>query len=320
MHSNFNSGAIFIDLPKAALKNKTILPALLEGRNAHGCWGGFVMQAPDDELAAGLIRFSKAEVGYEQYIDPQKPLFEPIDSVDIKINEEGGAILGGDARFTSDGINTWYITKCYRVFHYSAGDLVEINWSRSGFSDFAIQLLGAIDGLNEGDRTRHAFGIVYDMPKRVDTPLQSARKKVGEPHVEISLRKYQETESYIRIEQNDHEIIICVTFEVINTGDVEVEITADGFKNFSTLEIGAKRSTELGFSVKYDADKKPAFEAFLKTIYDESKPFSIKQRFAYRYKDGNGETSFFAVIGAFDVYVGKYCINEEWRLSNARSE
>lgn len=312
MNSKYSSGAIFVDLPKTALKNKTILPALLAGRSAHGCWGGVIMQAPGDELAAGLIVFSKAEVGVEKFVDPLKLLFEPIDSVDIRINEEKGAIMGGDARITSDGVNTWYITKFYRVFHSSMGNMVEINWSRSGFSDFAIQLLSTLEGLAEGDPNRPAFGMVYDLPKREDAPLQPTQKKPGGPHVEISLRKYPETNSYIRVEQNDYEIFLCIKFEVLNTGDVDVDITVDAFENFETLGLGEMRAKEIAVAYQIPKEKKIEREALLKTLQEEIKPCSIKQRFVYRFKNESGEKAFFAVIAAFDVFSSGYSLSEKW--------
>lgn len=310
---NFNSGALFIDLPKSGLKDKKLLPILLEGQKAFGCWGGAVLRCLDDELASGLIEFMSVGADFEKHNDNQLPLFQPIDSVDVRLTEDGNARIAsaGAVRMTFSG-KAWLVSKIYSVYYAKDWSMVSLSWSRSGFAELAIQILSEMDGLKFNDTKRPSFGRIFELIDREDTPVQAFTKEDNMPFLEVSVFKYEATQSYLRVEDTEEGALMYFTFEIENTGAFEVDISDDKFKNFAALPVGkiARLEVSVLATPKQKKLESGVFKNELNSYKSGVKPIAFEKRFVYRYKIENGEVKYYAIKKRFEIFYDKFTVAE----------
>jgi hypothetical protein len=310
LDDKFSSAAIFIDLPSENINNKKILPALLKGCEMHGFWGGVVLHCEIDKTATGVIHYSAYEKNEPTSKMDDLPLITPIDDVQV-IGQEDGSIqlrsAGAGAILTSDGEKTWYVTKVYNK-QYSVGALgVDIAWSRSGFSHFAMEVLRTLEGLERGDTNQPSFGVVFDYLNVEKAKFQNSNPSEGEPQLTIGIEKSESSGQFIDVIENDEMIKFTIAITALNSGPQEIELSNDKFKNIVKLSSGKNATLiESIAAPRSDQNKHPQAQKELDELISGDKPISFKKRFVYRIKDSKDHYSYFCTAHQFHVYRNKF--------------
>jgi hypothetical protein len=157
LHPLYSCGVIFIDLKESDNNNDTIIKELLKGKDVFGFSGGMVLRYEGDNSCIGLIKFFDIELKDSIENKHYTPIAKPIDDLKIYGIEDGSLQLaeqGSGATLVATSKNTWSVVKTYGVMYNEGIKTVQLDWSRSYFSDFCIDLLSALEGLAYNDNKR----------------------------------------------------------------------------------------------------------------------------------------------------------------------
>jgi hypothetical protein len=227
----YSCGLIFIDLKENENNSETIVQELIKGKDVFKFFGGIILRYEGDHSSTGRIRLFDIKPEDKTENHHCKPIAKPIDSLNIYMTEEGSleiAEQGGGAKFLATSPNNWSVSKTYGV-NYSEGLIsVHIDWSRSNFADFCIDMISTLDGLVLNDKDRPSFGQVFDRIERKRAPLQSGEKKKGKPHLRLSLHDNRPT-------INKDTITFIVSIK--NEGEALAILSDDGFKTKCELPV-----------------------------------------------------------------------------------
>lgn len=233
----YSCGIIFIDLKENENNNESIIKELIKGKDIVGFTGGLILRYEGDHSSTGLIRLF--DIKPEDNIDNKhyKPIAKTIDSLNIYLTEEGSlqiAEQGGGAKLVATSNNNWSVSKTYGITCKEGNKSIHIDWSRSNFSDFCIDLISSLEGLVFNDKNRPSFGQVFDRIERKKAPLQSKEKENGKPFLVLKL--YEDGEFGNKLTINNDSVTFMVSIE--NKGDVSATLSDDLFKNKCELPAG----------------------------------------------------------------------------------
>jgi hypothetical protein len=124
--------------------------------------------ALNDEMI-GLVTFFKGEgkPGSVQN-NPTIPLAKDIDQLDIFLNSEGNCVIAenaGGAELVSDGGSNWMVSKLFAPCFCKDDLCANLSWSANGFSQFALQLLSRLEGVDPTN-SKYRFGQIFDSLER----------------------------------------------------------------------------------------------------------------------------------------------------------
>jgi hypothetical protein len=312
--TNFNCALIFIDLIDKDVNRQSIMSALVKGSQVHGCWGGTILRCNLDDSATALIGYFQSDPT-ETRENNKTPLMIPIDDVKVLALEDGNIQLkgGGGVSLISNGVDSWFVTKHYFKIHYDSSVGVNLSWSRSGFADFSMEVLSALDGITrrESNDKRLTFGKVFDTLEKEEAKKQSEEKIESLPFLEVALGKIEGTESYLAIKQlNSDKWEVKLDFSVTNTGDTDAEVSGDKFKTSAILapdKTGVSSQT-----IGMEKLKKQSSEEFKKGVEDYIKskvPLCFTKRFVYRTTKEENKSEFYSIALKFEVYVDRYTMD-----------
>jgi hypothetical protein len=241
LDKNYSCGIIFIDL-KANDKNKeSILKELHRGVSVFGFSSGLVLRFEEDDTCTGIISFDRTEPNSQEN-NHCKPLAKALDDLNIYLTEDGQLVLGegySGARLTYTTENTWSVSKSYGVFYQEGDRSISLNWSRSNFSEFCINLLSALDGIPYDDERRPSFGKIFDKVDRKSATPQYLEPKNGLPFIKVSMFKDGTNNEILSIYE-DETIIVDFWIEAENQSETEAIISDDFFKTTYALSRGQK--------------------------------------------------------------------------------
>jgi hypothetical protein len=311
---NFNCALIFIDLNEKDLNRQSILKTLLGGKDIFGFWGGTILRCSIDDTATALIDFFSKSGQSEILENDKSPLMRPINEASIVRLEDGSVQLrgGGGAVFTSNGVDKWYVTKQYSKTYTDLYSGVILNWSRSGFADFSIKLLGALDGKKpNSDKGSKAlsFGRVFDYLEREEALPQAGNVISGMPFFHAGLIKNKDSDNYLDITESEDGAQISFTFDIENKGEIEADMTTNSFKDFITIPKGKSGKCHQS----YLAQTKDKSLDEIRKLGEPDYPFSILQKFVYRISSNevNNQWRFFSLKAKFDIYKDSYSVTIE---------
>ncbi len=292
--TTFGSAAIFVDLPTTDIKNKKILPTLLNTSTLYRFWGGVILRCEVDETATGQIHFFTQETpeSSESIHGKPSPLCIPLDEVKMLISEDGTRTKlmtsGAGARFMSDGVNRWHVTKTYNPRYFNDEIGVSIDWSRTGFAAFAMEILRTLEGLPQDSQNAPCFGQVFDTLEIERAVFQNEYPREGEPHITIGILK-DDDGNFLKVEQAKDETLISFTITAENSGNIELKLSEDNFKNTLTLPVGitAKLTQQLK-TIGESENPEPIPDDKLQKLLTGENPIQFKKRFIYRALDSLG--------------------------------
>jgi hypothetical protein len=171
--AHFSTLAIFIDLPTSLVSKGTLLKHLLPNPPVFGFRGGLILRCELNAEMSGEIAILKndGEPGSVQ-LNSTLPLAKNIDELNIFINHEGSCVIaesGGGAMFVSDGVSNWMVSKQYCPIYCQNSICVHLSWSANGFSQFALNLLNWLEGIDPREN-KYRFGQVFDLLERRSQP------------------------------------------------------------------------------------------------------------------------------------------------------
>jgi hypothetical protein len=279
----FFCGIIFIDLKEEDNTKEAIIKELINGKDVHGFSGGLVLRYEGDHTCTGLIRIFESEPNKSLDNEQLSPLAKPIDELNIYLTEEGSLTLaerGSGAKFIATSNRQWSVTKIYGVIYDDSDKAIHLDWSRSGFSDFCIDLLSSLEGIPFNDKNKPSFGQVFDKVETKKAPLQPPNKIDGEPFLELEMYDGRIHGERFTIEEMGDELLIKIHVEIFNRGNKSAFIYEDKFKSKYELTAGNSIVKHNDFSLGKSNDEKN-----IRDILNE-KPIEMNYRIIY-HADGN---------------------------------
>lgn len=166
---HFMSSAIFVELPVALASRSDLLKHLIPHPPVHGFRGGLILRCALNAEMSGEISIlgNDGSPGSVQNF-PSLPLAKDIDELNIYLNQDGACVIAesaGAAMFVSDGVSNWMVSKQYCPSYCNNGLCAHVAWSANGFSQFALDLLGYLDGIDPSE-SEYKFGQVFDHLER----------------------------------------------------------------------------------------------------------------------------------------------------------
>ena len=297
---HFSSGSIFIELKRSDISKKDILPELFKGNEINGYWGGVILRCEIDPSMTGLFAFGVCE-GNEEGQIPDVDLAKPIDELNIFLQEDGNLTLaesGGGATLVCTAPHTWSVIKEYGT-HYSVGaKLLMLNWSHSKFSEFAIQLIGCMEGIPYDKENRPKYGQVFDSVIKKPAEMQGESPIEGLPFLIITPSRFEDSGDFIQANIVDDFIDAKFKYEIKNIGDETAIVSTDGFNTTIEVDPGKKRyhivSSKIGRSENNDSK----IEDFFILLENEKFNPIIKLKLVYRPQ--NDKNQFFQVLTAHE--------------------
>lgn len=272
LHPFYKCGIIFIDLKKKENNNEAIIKALFKGKDVFGFNGGMVLRYEGDHSCVGNIRLFDVDENYKNIDNRYKPIAKPIDDLNIYISEEGNLTLseqGAGVKIFKNN-NEWLVSKSYSVYHCEGLKQVHLDWSRSYFAEFCIDLLSALEGLAFNDQKRPNFGRIFDNVELKKSPRQSLTFKKGKPFLDINILEQSDIPS-----SGSEEFEISYKISIENKGNIEVVFSDDLFKNQCILPVGETGVKLFQYKTKL-GKKVQEIRKFLK-----KNPIVIPYRIAY---------------------------------------
>ncbi len=273
----YKCGIIFIDLKEADNNNESIIKELFKGKDIFGFYGGMILRYEGDHSCTGLILMDNSKPTKESELKIYKPIAKAIDDLGIYLTEDGAVLLppncGAKCYVIEEGV--WCVSKSYGISYSEGDDFVHLDWSRTNFSDFCIDLLSSLEGLPLGDLKQPAFGKVFDKLELKKAPLQNIEPEKGKPFLEIKLYEGGEKGDKAAIDHNSPDLTIKYTISIENKGDVDAILSTDSFTNKFELLAGKTAYRTDKFKVKTNKTFKN-----LKELLD-GKPLEVMYRFVY---------------------------------------
>lgn len=145
----FFSSGIFVELREEDNGQSAILESMIQFGGVHRFMGAMVLRYEGDESAIGVVRLF-ADDGNNSNTNASK-LAKPIDDLAIYMTEDGNVEMsecGAGVIAVATDDHTWSMSKVYSSFMSQEGFSANIAWSRSGFSEFCIDMVSFLDGLS----------------------------------------------------------------------------------------------------------------------------------------------------------------------------
>lgn len=237
----FFSSGIFVDLKEKDNVKPSVLSSVHEFKKAHRFMEAMVLRYEGDVSATGIIRLHKIDDNKSTDRKFDK-IAKPIDSLAIYMTEDGNVEIaegGGGVTAVASSNSSWSMSKIFNAMHQVDDELAAIAWSRSGFSEFCIDLISSLEGLSLSDDHRPSFGRIFDSFERKPTEIQPVNKVDGMPFIDITLAKLESGEDVEIVEVNSS-LEISFAVMVRNEGTTEAEVSDDHFKTKVTLPPGKK--------------------------------------------------------------------------------
>jgi hypothetical protein len=269
----YSCGVIFIELKESDNNRESIIKELIKGKDVFGFSGGMVLRYEGDDTCTALINIFDVEQTEENKNNRCQPLAKPIDDLNIYLTEDGSlqiAEKGGGGKLVGSSKNSWYMSKEYSVIFNEGNKSVYLTWSRSNFSDFCIDLLRTLEGLQCNDKTPR-FGQIFDSIERKKAPTQSATPEKGKPFLDLKLYEGDEHGEKLKIDSDTISFLVFVE----NKGDVAAIISDDSFKSSCELEPGKSAIKPVSLKIE-DNNKYNSIMEFLK-----EGPVEIPYRLVY---------------------------------------
>ncbi|WDE00126.1 DUF6602 domain-containing protein [Thalassomonas actiniarum] len=279
----YHSGVIYVDLKESEVNKKILIKDLYKGVEAHGFIGGMVLRYESDETSTGIISLHSIEAPDSE--ENLLPLAKKIDDLDIYLTENGNAKLaesGGGATFVYTG-EYWAVSKSYGVSYTSNNLILDLSWSRSGFSQFCIRIINLLDG-NHDPKKQINFGQIFDKLPLKEACVQGSIWNPNKPFLRLNVKANNQDELPTIAYNDDNEAQINFTVSLENVGNFPLTVSDDGFK--STVELIAKGKAEKVISVKATIKEKGSIEDFRKEV--ESGKLIIPYRVVY-HKQGDDQ-------------------------------
>jgi len=105
------------------------------------------------------------------------------------------------------------VSKSYGISCREGDDLVHLDWSRTNFSDFCIDLLSSLEGLPLDAVKRPAFGKIFDNLELKKAPLQNIMPEKGKPFLEIKLYEGGEKGDKCSVDYNSPILTLNIQFQ-----------------------------------------------------------------------------------------------------------
>jgi len=258
LHPFYSCGVIFIELKESDKNRTSIIKELIKGKDIFGFIGGMVLRYEGDDTCTALIRITDIKSKNEDNNKDCKPLAKAIDELNIFSTEDGSIKVdeqGGGVRLLKTSINEWSVSKIYFVIFNEGSKSVNLMWSRTNFSQFCIDLLKALDGLQFNDEDFPSFGQVFDNIERKEAPLQSENKEIGKPFLKLKSLTVEKSLDRLGLNQAPSASKIVVVVVVENHGDVSATISEDGFKSQMILEAGHIATTSITYELSISDNK-----------------------------------------------------------------
>ena len=160
---------------------------------------------------------------------------------------------------------------------------MHLDWSRSNFSDFCINLLSTLEGLPFDDIKRPSFGRVFDRVERKKARPQDSTGKPGSPFIAVKLHAGGSNGEKMLVNNEEELPTIEFWVEVENKGDVEAKGSDDMFKSSCTLLPGQRAIKPVKFVATID-DKSRRLEDLL-----NAEGLELPYRLVYQATQGNEE-------------------------------
>ena len=250
---------------------------MIKGKNVFRFSGGLILRYEEDKSATGRIKIFNAKPKEEPDIKRYTPLARPIDDLKIFMTEDGNLQLaepGAGAKLVWTSKH-YAVTKTYGVMLDDGIFSLHLDWSRSNFSDFCIDLLSNLEGLAFDDKNKPVFGQVFDNIDLKKAPLQPSQRIDGKPFVEIKMYEGGKHGEKFSVEENENQLSFKILVEVSNTGEVGTIISDDLFK--SKCELLPGKSVVRVRSLVLDKNDE---NANLRDLLD-SNPISFPYRIVY---------------------------------------
>lgn len=271
----YSCGIIFIDLKEKENNNESIIKELFKGKDIYGFNGGMILRYENDHTAIGHIKLYKSESLREDK-NRCKPIAKPIDDLDIYLTEDNNITVaepGGGMKLLKTGEKEWAVSKTYGIVYSEESDLIGIDWSRSNFSDFCIDLISSLEGLPLKDLNRTIFGKVFDKVELKKSPLQKPEPEKGQPFLEIKLNKELKPNEKNLFDLNSPNPILTFNISVKNIGETAAIVSDNSFKNQFELPVGGMARTAISYEVEFKKGVKNLKQLFEKDKIDI--PFRI---------------------------------------------
>lgn len=259
LHPLYSCGVIFVELKEGDNNRESIIKELIKGKDIFGFIGGMVLRYESDDSCTALINIYDVEPKEEDKNKHYRPLAKPIDQLNIYLTEDGSlkiAESGGGAKFVDTSKNNWSVSKQYGVIYQEENKSVHLTWARTNFAGFCINLLSVLEGLLYNDKKRPSFGQIFDNIERKKAPLQSKKKEIGKPFLNVKLYEGGKHRERLTINHDSSEPTITFLVSVENKGDAAAVISDDFFKNQFELDVGKTAVKPVSFKSKIDDSKK----------------------------------------------------------------
>jgi len=160
----FASGVFFVDLDVTLVGNQNILPKLIPTSPIVGYWGGAVLHCGLDEQMTGILQLLPLSPG-EAAPNMDIPIARNLDGLGICTDDKSNIIIvaQGAGVVAFSGPDRWHFSRCYGPTISNETYRLMLNWSRNGFSVFALDLLDRLDGIPPSNRRVNVFGQVFDV-------------------------------------------------------------------------------------------------------------------------------------------------------------
>lgn len=163
----YRCGVIFVELKEKDNRNKKIVKTLLEGDDIHGFIGGVVLRYEGDSTCTGLIQMLPHSKDANTEANSCIPIAKCINDLNIEIDECGSLVIaepGGGAKMVKNDVNSPYlVAKLYGVEFSNGRSMVSLNWARSHFADFCINILTMLAGQEKRLANTPIFGQVFEL-------------------------------------------------------------------------------------------------------------------------------------------------------------
>ncbi|GGE43016.1 DUF6602 domain-containing protein [Psychroflexus planctonicus] len=273
----FTCSTFFFEI-KNNLKSK---PNVLEeflSEEVYGFRGGIILKSEINTEMTGLIEQIKIDDNNESHKNKNRDLVKDIDKIDMKINEKGNIRFKGKAGwrlYTGKNGHLHFNKVHYSPIINSGENGIMLSWSHNNFTKYIINLLGSLEGKDFRSKGLPVFGQVFDLPDIEKAPLQNNIKENGKPFLELQLYDGNDDDKQIDISKDEKAFIIKFTIEVINSGDCDIVISDDSFKNEVKLPKGKKAYKISSFKSKepFEVLEKKGFKIPYRVVYfEEEKP------------------------------------------------
>jgi hypothetical protein len=254
----YSCGIIFIDLKETENNTDTIIKELIKGKDVFGFVGGIILRYEGDISAIGRIRFYNIKSEEQSKSSHLKPIAKPIDSLNIYLTEDGNLEIseqGCGAKLVATSSSEWSVSKSYGTSYDEYLISVHVNWSRSNFSNFCIDLISTLEGFVIDDKNRPSFGQIFDNIEIKKAQLQGKYCEKGKPF--LSLRLYEGSDRDKLIIKTDS-ITFIVSIE--NNGDKLAILSDDAFKTKCLLESRKTAIKEVTYQIQANKTGKTLIE------------------------------------------------------------